>query len=226
MFSSVPLRPARIEYTGTHPFVSTVYFHFRHKLSLYINLVCFDSVSAKYNLVQLYRGAVRQAFSCALSGVRGRLRKSARQNSVWIKCLTVKALKHANNVLMWLRISAVSREFIDTEAPELKLNVRCSTILRYFSKSRLWRHFYRIISINIISHSPTWKERKSGLTCVGVLPSQSSANPLSSSLGSPRPSGSLPAGPKGSHSYPPPFERVSPAGKTQRGAGCGSSQCL
>ncbi len=49
--------------TGTHPFVSAVYFHFRHnQLSLYLNLVCFDSIGSKDNLVQL-SGAVRQAFS-------------------------------------------------------------------------------------------------------------------------------------------------------------------
>ncbi len=75
MFSTVPLRPAR-----THPFVSAVYFHFRYsQLSLYLNLLCFDSISARDNLVEL-SGAVRQAFNACFSGVR--LRISARQNSV------------------------------------------------------------------------------------------------------------------------------------------------
>ncbi len=50
---TVPLRPAPIKYTGMHPFLSAVYFHFRHnQLSLYINLVCFVSISTKDNLVQ------------------------------------------------------------------------------------------------------------------------------------------------------------------------------
>ncbi len=53
------------------PFVSAVYFHFRHnQLSLYINIVCFDSIGSKDNLVQL-SGAVRQAFSCMLFMCKG-----------------------------------------------------------------------------------------------------------------------------------------------------------
>ncbi len=53
MFCPVPLRPAPIKYTGSHLFLSAVYFHFRHnQLSIYINLVCFDSISTKANLVQ------------------------------------------------------------------------------------------------------------------------------------------------------------------------------
>ncbi len=52
MFSTVPLRPTPIKYTSMHPFLSAVYFHFRHnQLSLYINLVCFDSISTKDNSV-------------------------------------------------------------------------------------------------------------------------------------------------------------------------------
>lgn len=70
------------------------------------------------------------------------------------------------------------------------------------------------------------EEPKSRLTCSSVHPSQSSATPLWSSLGSPRPSGSLPAGSKGSHSYPHPFGRESPADKTQKGAGFDSSVYL
>ncbi len=80
-----------------------------------------------------------------------------------MKSLTGKALKHANNVLLWLWISAVFRECNSTA--ELTLNgcgvvqykqtarhqncnwknVRCSTILQYFFKSRSWRHFYAVI---------------------------------------------------------------------------------
>ncbi len=33
--------------------------------------------------------------------------------------------------------------------------MRCSTILRYFFKSRLWRHFYHPRSKIIISHTPS-----------------------------------------------------------------------
>ncbi len=68
---------------------------------------------------------------------------------------------HANNVLLWLWINAVFRECNSTA--ELTLNgcgvvqyrrrhqncnwknVRCSTILQYFFKSRSWRHFYAVI---------------------------------------------------------------------------------
>ncbi len=78
-----------------------------------------------------------------------------RQTSVWMKSLTGKALKHANYVLLWLRISAVVCECNSTA--ELTMmwmhvvlysiliqqrqncnwhNVRCSTILRYFFESR------------------------------------------------------------------------------------------
>ncbi len=68
-------------------------------------------------------------------------RKSARQTSAWIKRLTSKALKHANYVLLWLQISAVSREsnstaeltlmwmyvalYIKAEVPELQL-IECA----------------------------------------------------------------------------------------------------
>ncbi len=47
--------------------LSSVYFHFRHnQQSLYINLVCFESISTKDNLVQL-SGTIWQAFCvCAL----------------------------------------------------------------------------------------------------------------------------------------------------------------
>ncbi len=37
-------------------------------------------------------------------------KKSARQTSARMKSLTGKALKHGNNVLLWLRIKVVSRE--------------------------------------------------------------------------------------------------------------------
>ncbi len=48
MFSTVPLRPALIKYTGMHPFLSAFYFHFRHnQLSLYINLYCVLTVLAQ-----------------------------------------------------------------------------------------------------------------------------------------------------------------------------------
>ncbi len=61
-------------------FVSAVYFIFRHnQLSLHINLVCFDSISAKDYLVQL-SGTVRQAFPARALQVYG-LRKSTRQTS-------------------------------------------------------------------------------------------------------------------------------------------------
>ncbi len=61
------LLTAHILYTRTHPFVSAVYFHFGHN-QLYINLVCFDSISAKDNLV-LLSGAVR-LFRAHSSGIR------------------------------------------------------------------------------------------------------------------------------------------------------------
>ncbi len=48
---TVPLRPARIQ--ARIRFLLAVYFHFRHnQLSLYINIVCFDSISGKDNLAQ------------------------------------------------------------------------------------------------------------------------------------------------------------------------------
>lgn len=71
--------------------------------------------------------------------------------------------------------------------------------------------------------APLRPETAASEPCSSVLPSRSSASPLSPSLCPPQPSGSLLAGPKGTHSYPPPFGRVSPADKTQRGAECGSS---
>ncbi len=81
---------------------------------------------------------------------------------------------HANNVLLWLWISEVSHESNSTA--ELKLmwmyfalysilirrrlncscqNVNYSTILRYFSKSRSWSHFYHPLSRIVLSHTPS-----------------------------------------------------------------------
>ncbi len=58
------------------PFVSAVYFHFRHnQLSLYINLVCFDSISAKENSVQL-SDSVR-LFCVRSSGVRSQKKRTS-----------------------------------------------------------------------------------------------------------------------------------------------------
>ncbi len=64
-------------------------------------------------------------------------KKSAHQTSARMKSLTGKALKHGNNVLLWLRIKVVSREsnstaeltliwmyvalYIEALAPELQL---------------------------------------------------------------------------------------------------------
>ncbi len=69
--------------------------------------------------------------------------------------LTGKTLKHANNALLRLRISRVSRESNSTAELTLmwmnvalystdggaRSNLRCSTILRYSFKSGSWRHF-------------------------------------------------------------------------------------
>ncbi len=80
---------------------------------------------------------------------------------------------HANDVLLWLWINAVSRESNSTTVLTLMWmyvalyslkrrrhqncnwkNVRCSTILQYFSKSRSWRHFYHPRSKIIVLHTP------------------------------------------------------------------------
>ncbi len=82
-------------------------------------------------------------FCSRAAGVTYELRKSARQTSAWMKSLTGKALNHANNVLLWLWISAVFREcnstaeltlngcgvvqYIQTEAPELQL-IECALL--------------------------------------------------------------------------------------------------
>ncbi len=80
MFSSVPLRSARI-YTSTHPFLSLLFTLILDncKVCLYVNLMCFDRISSKDNLVQK-SGAVRQAFFVCVLQVY-MLRKSARQTS-------------------------------------------------------------------------------------------------------------------------------------------------
>ncbi len=120
MFITVPLRAARIR--------SSLYCVLKFYMSLYVNLVYFDRISSKDNLLEK-SGALRHAFSCA--------KKSARQTSARMKSLTGKTLKHGNNVLLWLRIKVVSREsnstaeltlmwlyvalYIEALAPELQL---------------------------------------------------------------------------------------------------------
>ncbi len=89
MFNTVPLRAARVKYTGAHLFVSAVVnFHFRHnQLSLYVNLVCFDRIRAKDNFTN------HALFDMVLVRVLlvYALRKRRRQTSVRIKRLTGKA---------------------------------------------------------------------------------------------------------------------------------------
>ncbi len=106
------------------------------------------------------------------SGVRTQRKRTSEQHVN--ETFNGNALKHANNVLLWLRISAVSRESNSTAVLTLmcmyvvscgllirrrqncnRQNVRCSTILRYFSKSRSWRHFYSPRSKIVLSHTPT-----------------------------------------------------------------------
>ncbi len=72
--------------------VSAVYFIFRHnQLSLHINLVCFDSISAKDYLVQL-SGTVRQAFPPRSSGVWAQKKRTSDQHLN--ETFNGKALKH------------------------------------------------------------------------------------------------------------------------------------
>ncbi len=117
-------------------------------------------------------------FRVHASGVRTQRKHTSEQHVN--ETFNGKALKHANNVLLWLRISVVSRESNSTAELTLmcmyvvlcsllirrrqncnRQNVRCSTILRYFSKSRSWRHFYSPRSKIVISHTPTVKVQKS-----------------------------------------------------------------
>ncbi len=112
------------------------------------------------------------------SGVRTQRMRTSEQHAN--ETFNGQALKHANNVLLWLLISVVSRESNSTAVLTLmcmyvvlcsllirrrqncnRQNVRCSTILRYFSKSRSWRHFYSPRSKIVISHTPTVKVQKS-----------------------------------------------------------------
>ncbi len=109
-------------------------------------------------------------FRVQASGVRTQRKHTSEQHVN--ETFNGKALKHANNVLLWLRISVVSRESNSTAELTLmwmyvvlcsllirrrqncnRQNVRCSTILRYFSKSRSWRHFYSPRSKIVISHT-------------------------------------------------------------------------
>ncbi len=62
------------------------------------------------------------------SGVQAQ-KKSAGQNRTWMKRLNSKALKQANNVLLWLWISAVSRD--NNSTAELTLMWMYVALYRY-----------------------------------------------------------------------------------------------
>ncbi len=67
MFSTVPLRSERI-YRHVSIFSQRFTFILDNQLSLNVNLVCFDFISAKDNLVQ-ESGAVWKGFSARASDV-------------------------------------------------------------------------------------------------------------------------------------------------------------
>ncbi len=96
MFSTV--RPARI-YRHVSIFLSMVYFHFRHnQLSLYVSLVCFDSISTK-------------DFSARASGVCAQKKRTADQCAN--ETFNRQGL-YANDVLLRHVV-----QYIETVAPEL-----------------------------------------------------------------------------------------------------------
>ncbi len=79
-------------------FVSAVYFIFRHnQLSLHINLVCFDSISAKDYLVQL-SVLLDRLFRARSSGVRAQKKRTSDQHLN--ETFNGKALKHMQYVLL------------------------------------------------------------------------------------------------------------------------------
>ncbi len=95
--------------------------------------MCIDRISAKDNLVEL-SALLDRLFSACASGVRAQKKRASDQRVN--KTFDRQGFKtQANNVLLWLRVSAVSREsnstaeltlciymYIDTAAPELQLN--------------------------------------------------------------------------------------------------------
>ncbi len=85
-----------------------------NQLSLYINLVCFDSISAKDNYLS-NQALLDGLFSARASGERAQKKRTSEWN------VSGKALKHGNNwllTLVWMYVALYS-SLLQRAKPEL-----------------------------------------------------------------------------------------------------------